>query len=209
MDIETLAKHLLFAKSLLIAGHKHRIIEVEVYCRCPSHDDPYVHSCKEQLQYGKFYFHRHPNGTFKGGNYKGMDITFGDGTMYFAVLIRSLMTPQGLIEGPCKVVDYILNQYQVSSINELVDPHFKVPTSTKGISLSTSQVLDIFDNPRQLHLVDADSDTINNLKPTYVGPRVGLNPTTDINWCNVPYRYTSHNKLKRLPKQLTLLDLTL
>jgi hypothetical protein len=210
MDIETLAKHLLLSKSLLIGGIKHKLIEVEVYCRCLFHDDPYVHSCKEQLQYGKFYFHRHSNGTFKGGNYKGIDITFGDGTMYFAVLIRSIMTPSGMIEGPCKVVDYILQQYGVSTVNEFVDPQFKLPIQTKGVSLSTSHVLDVFVNHRQLHLVDSDIDTQNaTLKPVYVGPRVGLNPSTDAYWCNVLYRYTTSDKLKRLRNQLTLLDLTL
>ena len=202
MDIETLAKHLLLDKKLLINGIEHGIVEIEIYCRCIGHDDPYVHSSKEQLEYGKFYFHRHKNGTFKGGTYKGMDITFGNQDMYFAVLIRSISGPEGIIEGPCKIVNTILDSYEVKSLNDFIDPNSKLDT------LSTTKVLDVFNNHRKLHLIDTNIKS-SVFKEIYFGPRVGLNPRLSPEWCNVAYRFTTHNKLKRCRASLQSLDVTL
>jgi hypothetical protein len=202
MNIEVHAKHLLFDKGLLINGIQHTITELEIYCRCKDHDDPYVHTCEEQLQYGKWYFHRHKNGTYKGGTYKGVDITFGNKDMYYSALIRSITGPDGLVEGPCNVVNYILKQYNLDSINQLVDPDSQLTTK------STQNCLDVFDNHRSLHLIDVPTSTL-TFKPVYVGPRVGLNPKTDAEWCHIQYRYATTNVLKRLRSQLTLLDLTL
>jgi hypothetical protein len=51
------------------------------------------------------------NMSFKGGSYKGMDLTFGKkGVVHGGILIRSIMDMQSkeYIEGPCNTLDRIL-----------------------------------------------------------------------------------------------------
>lgn len=44
----------------------HRILELEIYCTCAQHDDPYTHCDPVQYTTGNWYFHKMGKG-YKGG----------------------------------------------------------------------------------------------------------------------------------------------
>jgi hypothetical protein len=53
--------------------------------------DEYTHCNDDQLKYGYWYFHKFPNGSYKGGTFKGLDITLGNNKdKYCGILIRSI-----------------------------------------------------------------------------------------------------------------------
>lgn len=102
-----------------------RICEVEFYLFAPqTHEDRYVHRSPDQLQWLKFYFHRHKNGTFRSGTYKGLDFTFGDpdSGVHFGVLLRSLLDVDSGVftEGPCRCVNRVLEVYACHDVKEFV-----------------------------------------------------------------------------------------
>eukprot|EP00438_Fugacium_kawagutii_P019613 Skav232786 [mRNA] locus=scaffold614:202164:202508:- [translate_table: standard] len=63
-----------------------------------------------QASCGVWYFHK-KGGTYKSGSFKGMDLACGDkeGNVFAGLLLRAVIDPSDkLIEGPCLVVDKIL-----------------------------------------------------------------------------------------------------
>lgn len=134
--MEDLARRLMFEYRLNIAGEIWTITELEGYLYDKNgHPDEFVHRDPQQLEMNTWYFHRRGR-TYKGGTFKGLDMTFGekDLQIYFGMLIRAIDSPQGLIEGPCNVVDYMLYKTQKGTIkglvtssdfnlNDIYDPH--------------------------------------------------------------------------------------
>jgi hypothetical protein len=103
-----LAARLLNGTDLLVAGRPYRMAEVEAYYYGPGHPDPFTHRDPLQYQNGWWYFHK-TAGEYRGGSFKGVDFTFGDGTAMFGVLIRTVVGPDGtVIDGPSLTVDHIL-----------------------------------------------------------------------------------------------------
>lgn len=181
------AQDLLHNRGLLIAGKIYEFAEIEFYFYSPTHLDIYAHCHPEQKVYGKFYFHRASNREgvgYKGGTYKGLDITLGDGKdTYYGILIRALYNPEvGIITGPSKVVDHILSQYKVGSINELVG----------------NGCLDLLNNHRDMKMVELK---VKNTEKIYVGPRIGLNMNTSQEWVQKPYRFCIHYPLIKKDKR--------
>lgn len=91
--------------ALSIDDHIVRIMELEYY----HWDDPYTHCNEKQREVGTIYIHRTGKTSsckYKGGSYKGMDITCNGG-----ILIRSILIPgsTGVVEGPCRSVDALSN----------------------------------------------------------------------------------------------------
>ena len=72
-----------------------------------------------------FYFHQYANGTYKSGTWKGMDLTFGnvEQNIYYGILIRAIydIDRSVYIEGPCKSVNYLMDQLSVQTVKELAD----------------------------------------------------------------------------------------
>lgn len=137
----------------------YRLTEIEFYLNCASHSDPYVHCDSDQLLMHKFYFHKFKTGTYKAGTFKGLDLTFGsdEDNTYFGILIRSIqsISDDVVIEGPCNVVNYILQKYNCESILDFTD----------------EQNLDIVENDKQFCLIP---DVIMDHVEILVGPRIGL-----------------------------------
>ena len=103
-----IAEHLMAGPQLRVAGHLYRFVELEFYYYGPGHLDPFTHRESIQTECGRWYFHR-TRGVYRGGSFKGLDLTFGDGTAFGGVLIRGIETPEGnLIDGPSLCVDYLL-----------------------------------------------------------------------------------------------------
>jgi hypothetical protein len=111
-----LAAHLLNATDFLVAGRPYRLAEVEAYYSGPGHPDPFTHKDPLQREFGRWYFHR-TAGEYRGGSFKGVDLTFGDGRGTFGVLVRSVVAPDGaLIDGPSLTVDHLLRQTGAASV---------------------------------------------------------------------------------------------
>jgi len=179
-----LAKIILTNYILLINKKKFRIAEIEIYYRSKNHDDTYVHCDEDQLKYGYFYFHKYKNGTYKNGTWKGMDITFGNGKdIYFGILIRSIYDIKNdtIVEGPCKVVNKILELYNVDTIN----------------NFTNNNMINIFKNDKNFILVKQK----NNNK-IYMGTRIGLSDK-NLYFKNKIYRFVIfNNKIKKNRKKL-------
>jgi hypothetical protein len=102
----------------VIAGRPHRITEVEFYFRGPDHDDPFTHGDPVQVHAGRWYFHK-TAGVYRGGSFKGVDVTFGDGVARGGILIRGAETPDGgLIDGPSLLVDHLLDLCRQRSVSD-------------------------------------------------------------------------------------------
>jgi len=103
-----LAAQLLNGTQVHIGAVPHRLVEVEVYYHGPGHLDPFTHRDPLQRQPGRWYFHR-GGGAYRGGSFKGLDLTFGDGSASCGVLLRSLARADGtLVVGPSLCVDHLL-----------------------------------------------------------------------------------------------------
>lgn len=144
---------------LVVNGKYYLLAEIEIYYFSDKHPDPFVHKNPQQQYPHSFYFHRaSPMGKYKGGTFKGLDITFGNISqkIWGGYLIRSLYDPetQQFIEGPCNCVNHILKENKMDSINQLVD---------------TLGILDIFTQNPLLSLIK-----VGNTQEIYSGPRVGL-----------------------------------
>ena len=104
----TLADQLLNDVDFLVAGEPYRFAELEAYYYGPGHPDLFTHRDPVQCENGRWYFHR-TAGEYRGGSFKGMDLTFGDGTAMFGILVRSIVAPDGtLVDGPSLTVDHLL-----------------------------------------------------------------------------------------------------
>jgi len=118
-QFDRIADVLLNQTALLIGGRPHCILEIEFYLHGPYHPDPFTHGHPAQQQRARWYFHRMNNG-FRGGSFKGVDISLGGGGDYGGILLRS-MAEQGssLINGSSLCVDRMLQLTQTARVGDL------------------------------------------------------------------------------------------
>lgn len=168
IDFPPIADLLINKRILLINDTPYRITEIEFYLMTSKHPDEFCHCCDLQGTTGQWYFHRAgKNGAYRGGTRKGFDITLGSEECHGAALIRSISSLDSKIkiEGPSKIVDYILLKTGHSDIASLVK-------SGEGLIL---QMRDL------------------EKKEIYSSPRVGLSlkkPTANkYQYVMVPYRF--------------------
>lgn len=163
--LEEVAFFLLHRFVLVANGVRYRILEVEMYV----HDDNcvwkdmFAHNDSLQRQNASFYFHR-SGVSFRGGTYKGLDVTFGAPHCAAAALIRTTQRLDGekkIFCGPCVVVDELLRSLQVSSIAQYVNEH--------GVESSKKKK-----NNLHLALSGEDEGGHDEVKKVYKTPRVGL-----------------------------------
>lgn len=190
--IQNVARVLLLNHTLCVPAsngvvHEFKLGEIEFYVKSDTHDDKYTHGDANQKEYGKWYFHRYKTGAYKSGTYKGVDFTLGSDSTYFGILIRSIYDPNtGLhIEGPCKVVNKILElsggygdvkTFMINKVNPLD------ATATTSFHLKESP-----------NAVNED---------IYTGPRIGLSDKHP-EWKNVNYRFlVKKNLIKKGKKYL-------
>src|SRR5205823_3994142 len=83
------------------------------------HPDPFTHRDPLQRENGRWYFHR-TRGAYRGGSFKGLDLTFGDGRAFGGFLVRTIEAPSGaLIVGPSLCVDHLLARAGAKSVAAL------------------------------------------------------------------------------------------
>jgi 3-methyladenine DNA glycosylase Mpg len=128
-----------------------RFVEVEAYLFAPpGFEDVFAH--RDPMQYttcGAWYFHKKGN-SYKGGTYKGLDLTFGstaNGGVSGGILLRSIVNVSTLeiIEGPCRLVDHVLNLSGSSGIEEFVENHLQ--SKLDAFSSSSKLKISYADNP--------------------------------------------------------------
>lgn len=177
---------------LLKAGETEFIIcELEFYLKSDEHPDPYVHCDPDQLTVGKWYFHKR-GGTYRGGTFKGLDITFGEG-VYGGILIRA-MQPYGapFVEGPCNCVHAIMHATGHQTVANLTSAIKAEPDYT----VFDSKVLRLVHCTRRHYspvIIEPRNSTV------YMSKRVGLNPTKAPVYAEAPYRYVTFPE--RIKKQ--------
>jgi hypothetical protein len=116
-----IAEQLLNCSQLLVANAAYRFVEIEFYYCGDGHPDPFTHRDPLQLEQGRWYFHR-TRGSYRSGSFKGLDLTFGDGTAFGGILIRCLEAPDGtLIDGPSLCVDNLLARVGAGSVARLAE----------------------------------------------------------------------------------------
>jgi hypothetical protein len=114
-----IAVRLLNGSRLVVGKQAHRLVEIEFYYWADTHPDPFTHRDPIQVRIGHWYFHR-SRGTYRGGSFKGLDLTFGDRTTSGGILIRGLETPDGaLIDGPSLCVDHLLKVTATANVAAL------------------------------------------------------------------------------------------
>src|SRR5579875_123394 len=151
-----MAELLLNGSQLVVAGQPYRLVEIEFYYWSPTHPDPFTHRDPIQFHLGYWYFHR-TRGVYRGGSFKGLDLTFGQGKTSGGVLIRGLQKPDGtLIDGPSLCVDHLLKATGAATVAELDQAINKRLAWEKG-------------NPLRL-----ERTTILEKRPLFRSPRVGL-----------------------------------
>ena len=106
---DRIAAQLLCSTRLDVAGAPHRLTEIEFYYYdARHHPDPFTHRDPVQFGIGRWYFHK-TGGTYRGGSFKGIDLTFGSEGASGGVLIRGLERPDGtLVDGPSLCVDHLV-----------------------------------------------------------------------------------------------------
>jgi len=174
---------------LLVNKNKYRLVEIEFYLKCNSHDDPYTHCDPDQLLMHTFYFHKFGNGTYKAGTFKGMDLTFGNKkeNAYFGILIRSIQNINTgvIIQGPCNTVNKILEEYHCDSI----------------LNFTNGKNLNIFDNDKKFILVPTSKLEKRQISH---GPRIGLSAKYP-EYHKRNYRFVT-NKKNIIKNKSTLID---
>ncbi|MCA9217245.1 MAG: hypothetical protein KDB27_29450 [Planctomycetales bacterium] len=112
------ANDILLRHSLIVSDQRYRILEIEFYFHTTLHADPFAHCHPVQATFGQWYFHRVGTG-YRGGTFKGIDITFGNADAFGGILIRTLEKDAGVICGPSLCVDQLLSASGQATVEEL------------------------------------------------------------------------------------------
>lgn len=186
-EFDTIADILLNKTILRVQESDFRICEIEFYYRNAQHDDAYVHGNADQSTFGNFYFHKFANGSYVGGTYKGVDLTFGSPETYCGVLIRSIMDVASgkIIEGPCRCVDKILQLNDSTTVGEFAQ--------------DKEMPFNIYYNDYELYIEDYDAFPRETI---WAGPRIGLSNKYP-EFRDRPYRYLIfRGKVKKQTQRL-------
>jgi 3-methyladenine DNA glycosylase Mpg len=197
-DLDKLAKYILSNICLCINGDDYRLLEIELYIYNDQHKDIFAHCHNEQTKFLTWYFHQmsEKEHSYKGGTFKGLDITCGINGGYGGILLRTIMNEKTgrVTEGPCNVVNEILLRTNQDSIKEFVIDNL----SKDKLSCVANPLLFLHEKEY------ADSDI-------YVAPRIGLTLKGDFvtekeKYIHRKYRYIIFkSNIKKEKKKMTLL----
>ena len=114
-----LAELMTHGYQLLAGQDRYRFCELEFYFYSTRHTDPFVHQTPAQKGTASWCFHQR-GGSYRGGTFKGLDISFGDKTLFGGILIRSLIHPSGtVVNGSSLVVDELMRVTGFSSLRRM------------------------------------------------------------------------------------------
>ncbi|UJR15368.1 hypothetical protein I4U23_002316 [Adineta vaga] len=167
-----------------------RLCEIEFYFYQElRHADTFAHRHPEQQQSGYWYFHRQgtsATASYKGGTYKGLDITFSslNDPSCGGILIRSIQNKETnqIYEGSCLVVNAILEICKSETIKDLVETKL-------------NKNLNVFNQNQFIYL--RSNTTTSDQRELIASPRVGLTlkvPSIDRErFLFRPYRFTPND----------------
>lgn len=118
--LDRLGRELVASVELWLGDVPYRIRELELYLHdVELHPDPYVHRSPVQLTSGRWAFHR-IGSSYRGGTFKGLDVSFGPPDTHGGVLLRTLSDPMGrLVEGSSRLVEHLLRETGTRTVAEL------------------------------------------------------------------------------------------
>eukprot|EP01022_Parablepharisma_sp_SALTPOND_P028905 TRINITY_DN71_c0_g1_i2.p1 TRINITY_DN71_c0_g1~~TRINITY_DN71_c0_g1_i2.p1 ORF type:complete len:1405 (+),score=173.34 TRINITY_DN71_c0_g1_i2:13186-17400(+) len=172
---DALAEEVLNGCMLVVCGKQLRFREIEFYINHPNHPDKYTHSDEDQKRPGCWYFHKYGK-SYKGGTYKGLDISIGGKNHYGGILIRSLLNKETgeIIEGSCLCVDHII---------KIIEKAFPGTDAIVKIVGHPNYKEKVLDQTGLIHI-----ERMPEKVKYYKGPRVGLGPKYP-EYLNKLYRY--------------------
>lgn len=199
-DLQDIAKIILNRTKIVSGGKSYRICEIEFYLRCDNHKDEYTHCNKDQLKYGRWYFHQFANGSFKAGTFKGMDLTLGDkdNNKYLGILVRSLydMDMNIMIKGPSNCVNELIGNHNESNVKDFMS---KVYSNVGLRTLPTKKTT----KNKYIYLRDYIHREDNEI---YHGPRIGLSDKYPV-WRDINYRFVvKKNLIIKQKRSLVLME---
>jgi hypothetical protein len=189
---DRIAARLLNGTRLVVNRQPHRVTEIEFYLHSFDHPDAFSHREPIQHHAGRWYFHR-THGVYRGGSFKGIDVSFGNKSSFGGILFRSIETPDGtLIDGPSLTVDHLMDLTGSQSVGQLDD--------VIGERLAWDET-----NPLHLEWFDPPVD-----RQVYRSARVGLSlkrarSPDATRFILLPYRYLTEPR--RIAKGKALLVL--
>jgi hypothetical protein len=202
---------------------KCRLAEIEFYFTSAKgvHHDPVSHKHPIMKLSGQWYFLQSFSKTnddnYRGGNYKGFNITFGfkdetEEQYYGGILIRALeeLDENGnrkkYIEGPSKSVDFVLSKVNAKTQHELVTEQFPEADPDTGMHLSVEKPSDSDHYPLYL-----ESYHYNTRLPFVQSSRVGnvlkqkIHIPDRLKFLLKPYRFCIYPKdLKKAKNQVII-----
>lgn len=192
-----LAKYIMCENHIKANNNNYRIVEMELYICNDKHKDIFTHCHSRQKTMLNWYFHQmsEKENSYKGGTFKGLDISCGFDSGYGGILIRSILNEatNQVIEGPCNVVNELLKVTKFDTIISLV-------TSLNGdLSCIKHDIL-------KLEGKHFDSEDI------YVAPRIGLslkgsNVEEKKKYLDRKYRYIiQKDKVKKEKKKMEIYE---
>lgn len=171
-----LANYLMNKCILKIGEIEYELMEIEFYFYNEKiHKDINTHCSESQKKSNTWYLHQLKNNlTFKSGNYKGLDITFGDENSYGGILIRGIKSNNEIIAGPSNTVSKIMENlsFEINDMQSFADLIFEQ-------NIYTNNSLKII-----------EKENINS-SILFRSSRVGLVKSDDYSPC--PYRYIKNN----------------
>lgn len=118
---DAIAQRLLCGTTVMVGSEPHRYTEIEFYYHGDGHLDVFTHRDPIQKDLAKWYFHR-TSGVYRGGSFKGHDLTFGGPGSFGGVLVRGIEQIGGpLIDGPSLCVDHLLSRTEALDVATLDD----------------------------------------------------------------------------------------
>jgi hypothetical protein len=186
-----IAEEVLRRSELHVGEETLRLVEVEFYYHGEGHFDPFSHRQPITQQAGLWYFHG-TGGSYRGGSFKGADITFGHPGVYGGILIRAVERRDGrLIDGPSLCVDHFLKSAGYQTVAEL------------DRAIARRKVWQV-GNPLRV-----TESAVGHDWPIYHSARVGLTPNSQrdpearIDYLSRPYRFlTEPRRIKKGRRQL-------
>jgi len=191
-EFNEIANKLMNQTKLISGQNSYRICEIEFYLNSATHKDLYTHDNPDQATYGKWYFHKTSKGNYRGGTFKGLDLTLGNNDKYCGILIRSIynLETKKMIGGPCNSVNELIAQHGASNVKEFMAKDNK----QSPLSAIENEYIKIQD----CDFEKGEGGKEETKEALYYGPRYGLSDKYP-EWEKVKYRYVT--KLKLVKKQ--------
>jgi len=146
----------------------YRIREIEFYLYCDTHKDLYAHGSPEQHLFEGVYLHRFGNGTFRGGTFKGMDLTLGNSNQRLGILVRGLISSDDQhIDGPCLAVNRILTHYGVADVESYVKRCVADAGCNREEAVQRFVSTGFLENGREIQLIKGERIGLSNKYPAY------------------------------------------